>query len=126
VRHITAQGAETERIGDVAAQALADIYHALYGVAPDATRAWTDGDAILLVMRLPAESAARDSEPPLSAIQRLVGAAVFRRTGVALRTAGTNVDTQRGLVVLAFERIRAASDQGDAGSIPAGPALGAG
>lgn len=127
MRHITAEGAETERIGAFAAQALAEIHSALYGVAPKATRAWTDGDAILLVMRLPDESAARRSDPPLAAIQRLVGATVYRRTGVALRTAGTNVDAERGLVVLAFERIRAVSDQGDAGPIPApGPALGAG
>jgi len=123
---MTAEAAETERIGTFAAQALADVHSALYAVAPKATRAWTDGDAILLVMRLPAESAARRSDPPLSAIQRLVSAAVYRRTGVWLRTAGTNVDSQRGLVVLAFERIRALSDQGDAGPIPAGPALGAG
>jgi len=122
---MTAQEAETERIGAFAAQALADIHNALYGVAPKATRAWTDGDAILLVMRLPAESAVR-REPPLSPMQRLVSAAVHRRTGVSLRSAGTNVDAQRGLVVLAFERIRAATDQGDAGPIPAGPALGAG
>jgi hypothetical protein len=123
---MTAEADETERIGEFAAQALADIHSALYGVAPKATRAWTDGDAILLVMRLPAESPARRSDPPLTAIQRLVGAAVYRRTGVTLRTAGTNVDAQRGLVVLAFERIRALSDEGDAGPIPAGPALGAG
>ena len=126
MRHLTAQAAETERIGAFAAQALADTHLALYGVAPEATRAWTDGDAILLVMRIPSESAARRSDPPLTAMQRLVAAAVFRRTGVALRSAGTNVDAQRGLVVLAFERIRAVSEGGDAGPIPAGPALGAG
>jgi hypothetical protein len=126
VRHLTAEGAETERIGAFAAQALADIHIALYGVEPKATRAWTDGDAILLVMRLPPESPARRSDPPLTSIQRLVSAAVYRRTGVTLRTAGTNVDAQRGLVVLAFERIRSLSDEGDAGPIPAGPALGAG
>lgn len=125
MRHLTAQAAETERIGAFAAQALADIHSALYGVAPSATRAWTDGDAILLVMRLPPESPARREDPPLGTIQRMVGAAVFRRTGVSLRTAGTNVDAQRGLVVLAFERIREGSDE-DAGPVPAGPALGAG
>lgn len=126
MRHLTAHSEETEAIGAFAAQALADIHSALYGVAPTATRAWTDGDAILLVMRLPGESAARRSDPPLSAIQRMVSAAVYRRTGVTLRTAGTNVDAQRGLVVLAFERIRTFSDEDDAGSVPAGPALGAG
>lgn len=126
MRHLTAHAAETERIGAFAAQALADIHSALYGVAPSATRAWTDDDAILLVMRLPAESAARRSDPPLSTIQRMVSAAVFRRTGVALRSAGTNVDAQRGLVVLAFERIRAREGEDDAGPVSAGPALGAG
>ena len=126
MRHLTADAAETERIGAFAAQALADIHSALYGLAPTATRAWTDEDAILLVMRLPAESAARRGDAPLSAIQRMVGAAVFRRTGVSLRTAGTNVDAQRGLAVLAFERIRARGDEDDAGTVPAGPALEAG
>jgi len=126
VRHLTADAAETERIGAFAAQALADIHSALYGLAPTATRAWTDEDAILLVMRLPAESAARRGDAPLSAIQRMVGAAVFRRTGVALRPAGTNVDAQRGLAVLAFERIRASTPEDDAGPVSAGPALEAG
>jgi len=126
VRHITAEAAETERIGAVAAQALADVHSALYGLAPEATRAWTDGDAILLVMRLPPESAARRSDPPLPAIQRMVAAAVHRRTGVSLRAAGTNVDAQRGLVVLAFERLRQSSATDEAGPVPAGPAFGAG
>ena len=126
VRHLTAHAAETERIGAVAAQALADVHGALYGQSPTATRAWTDGDAILLVMRLPSDSPARRADPPLQAIQRMVGASVFRRTGVELRAAGTSVDSQRGLVVIAFERIRLRSDEDDAGPVPAGPVLGAG
>jgi hypothetical protein len=126
VRHITANSAETERIGAIAAQALTDVHGAIYGQAPAASRAWTDGDAILLVMRLPAEAADRGVEPPLTAIQRMVSAAVYRRTGESLRTAGTNVDTQRGLVVLAFERIRMRTSQDDLGRVPAGPVRGAG
>jgi hypothetical protein len=126
VRHLTAHAAETERIGAVAAQALTEIHTAIYGEAPEATRAWTDGDAILLVLRLPAESAANGIESTLSAIQRMVSAAVYRRTGETLRTAGTNLDAQRGLAVLAFERVRARADQAKHEPIPAGPVRGAG
>ena len=119
--------AETERIGGFAAEALAEIHSALYGVAPKATRAWTDGDAILLVLRLPTEPAAHGIEPALTAIQRMVSAAVYRRTGETLRTAGTNLDVQRGLVVLAFERVRTRGGQEKlAAPIPAGPVRGAG
>ena len=114
VRHLTAHGAETEQIGAIAAQALSEIH------------AWTDGDAILLVMRVDSESVSGRIDPPLTAIQRMVSASVHRRTGVTLRTAGTNVDAQRGLVVLAFERLRTRSDQEGAGHVPADPTLGAG
>jgi hypothetical protein len=126
VRHLTAHAAETERIGAVAASALADIHVAIYGQAPQATRAWTDGDAILLVLRLPAEPAAQGIEPALSAMQRMVSAAVYRRTGETLRTAGTNLDAQRGLAVLAFERVRARTAPEKLEPIPAGPVRGAG
>jgi len=127
VRHLTAAAAETEQIGAVAAQALADIHSALYGQPPRASRAWIEGDAILLVMRLPVDSAARRGDPPLSAIQKMVSAAVQRRTGVSLRTAGSNADTDRGLVVLAFERLRTADAMLDEDAqTPAGPVLGSG
>jgi hypothetical protein len=124
VKHITAQAAETERIGEVAAQALADIHSAIYGHPPAAARAWTDGDAILLVMRIPPETAGQRAEPPLSSIQRMVITAVQRRTGESLRAASTSLDAERGLVVLAFERVPAA--QPDPGALPAGPVLGSG
>ena len=124
--HITAYTAETERIGAVAAEALAEIHSAIYGQTPEATRAWTDGDAILLVMRLSPEPTARGVEPPLTAIQRMVSAAVFRRTGESLRAAGTNLEHQRGLVVLAFERVRMGGGQEKREPVPAGPVSGAG
>jgi hypothetical protein len=125
VKHITADTAETERIGEIAAQALADIHVAIYGEPPQAARAWTDGDAILLVMRMPLEAAGR-IEPPLGAMQRMVAAAVQRRTGQPLRAASTSVDPERGLVVLAFERIRARHVGQVPGRLPAGPVRGAG
>jgi hypothetical protein len=125
VKHITADAAETERIGEIAAQALADIHGAIYGQPPHAARAWTDGDAILLVMRIPPETTGR-TEPPLSAMQQMVAAAVQRRTGESLRAASTSVDPERGLVVLAFERVRARSGEQNTGRLPAGPVRGAG
>jgi hypothetical protein len=126
VRHIKADAAETERIGEIAAQALSDIHNAIYGQPPQAARAWTDGDAILLVMRLAPEVTTQGDEPPLASIQRMVGAAVERRTGQSLRAASTSVDPERGLVVLAFERVRAAVADPQAARAPAGPVLGAG
>jgi hypothetical protein len=126
VRHIKADAAETERIGEIAAQALSDIHNAIYGQPPQAARAWTDGDAILLVMRLAPEVTTQGGEPPLASIQRMVGAAVQRRTGQSLRAASTSVDPDRGLVVLAFERVRAAVADQQAARAPAGPVLGAG
>jgi hypothetical protein len=126
VRQTTAEAAETERIGEIAAQALSDIHNAIYGQAPQASRAWTDGDAILLVMRLAPEVTTQGGEPPLALIQRMVGAAVARRTGESLRAASTSVDPERGLVVLAFERVRGAVAEPEAGRAPAGPVRGAG
>ncbi len=126
MRHITAEAAETERIGEIAAQALADIHSAIYGQPPQAARAWTDGDAILLVMRLAPDATGQCTEPPLSSIQQMVCAAVERRTGESLRAASTSVEPDRGLVVLAFERVRARSGEPDPGRLPAGPVRGAG
>ena len=64
-------------------------------------------------------------EPPLAAIQRMVSAAVYRRTGESLRAAGTNLEVQRGLVVLAFERVRMGGGQEKREPVPAGPVRGA-
>lgn len=121
-----AGAAETEQIGAIAAQALADIHTAIYGQAPEATRSWTDGDAILLVMRLPAQAAAKGVEPPLASIQGMVTAAVLRRTGETLRAASTSVHPERGLVVFAFERVRTRADEHDPGPVSAGPVRGTG
>jgi hypothetical protein len=128
VRHITAEAADTERIGEIAAQALTDLHNAIYGQPPLAARAWTDGDAILLVMRQTPEAAASaGGDPPISSIQRMVAAAVRRRTGEALRAASTSVDPERGLVVLAFERLRSSVEEpASTPPLPAGPVRGAG
>ena len=104
MRRLNAHGADTTKIGAVASHALDEIIGAIYGQSFEASRSWTDGDAILLVVRLPQAADAAAAATPMPAIQRMVSAAVHRRTGVMLRTGGTNVDAQRGLAVLAFER----------------------
>jgi len=104
VRRLRAHEADTRQVGDVASHALDEIIAAIYGQASEVSRSWTDGDAILLVVRLPRSPDAAAAATPLTAIQRMVSAAVYRRTGVMLRTGGTNVDAQRRLAVLAFER----------------------
>jgi hypothetical protein len=100
-------------IGAVAVDALDEIHRAIYGQAPAASRSWTDGDAILLVIRL-SQGCAPAS---VVAIQRMVGAAVQRRTGVRLRAGGVNVDPSRDLAVLAFERSRIPEYSGEQFSI---------
>jgi hypothetical protein len=123
VKHLKAHDAETSQIGAVAAHALDEIHSAIYGQAPEASRAWTDGDAILLVVRLPARPDPATAGTPVSAIQRMVSAAVFRRTGVMLRTGGANVDATRGLAVLAFQRTAMPDDPEPYEPASAGPAF---
>lgn len=95
-------------LGSVAARALGSIHTAMYGGAPQATRAWADGNAILLVVRSRAALATDPSESsvgPLEAIQRMVSAIVYRHTGETLRPGGRSADPQRGIAVLAFEHV---------------------
>ena len=110
VKQLKVLDAKTSQIGAVAAHALDEIHSAIFGQAPNASRAWTDGDAILLVVRMPATPDADTQRTPVSVIQRMVSATVYRRTGVMLRNAGTNVDAERGLAVLAFERTATPQD----------------
>ena len=110
MRKLKAYDADTSQIGAVAAHALDEIHSAIYGQMPEASRAWTDGDAILLVVRLPTMRDPAGQATPVTAIQRMVSAAVYRRTGVLLRTGGANVDERRHLAVLAFERAQAPED----------------
>lgn len=120
MRHLGANDADTDLIGAVAVDAMDEIHRAIYGAPPEASRSWTDGDAILLVVRL-SEGCAPAS---VTAIQRMVSAAVHRRTGVTLRAGGVNVDPARGLAVLAFERSRTPDESPE--PIHIGPLHGAG
>jgi len=125
VKRLKAERTETSAIGAVAADALEEIHSAIYGRPPEASRAWTDGDAILLVLRMLPQAETGAGSPPIIEMQRMVCAAVQRRTGVTLRAGGVNVDERRGLAVLAFERLRATADE-PSDSVPAGPVRGAG
>ena len=109
MRQLGAHDADTDVIGEVAVDALDEIHRAIYGEPPSASRSWTDGDAILLVVRLSKGCAPAS----VMAIQRMVGAAVYRRTSVTLRAGGVNVDPARGLAVLAFERSRIPETSGE-------------
>lgn len=94
-----------EEIDAIVADAFIEIHRAVYGRVPEASRALRDGDAILLVFRIPAGAGARGPAPapPLAAIGRMVSAAVFQRSGERIKTGGHSVDAARGLAVLAFE-----------------------
>lgn len=98
-----------ETLAEVAKAALEEVHAALYGRPPAAVRAWRDGDAILLVLRLALEADAHSPHagPPLGAIAEMISTAVYQRTGEMLSGTGQSTDPDRGLAVLAFERARA-------------------
>jgi len=129
VKHLKAHGSDIRHIGAVAADALDAINAAIYGEVPGTARALTDGEGILLIVRIPDGV---DASSQLDAIQRMVAAATHRRTGVVLRAAGVELEQARGLAVLAFERVGEHSDAqpGDAqpgdAQLPVGPVRGAG
>jgi hypothetical protein len=124
MRRLTAHGSDIRDLGEVAADALDAITAAIYGETLGTARALTDGEGILLVMRIPDGV---DAASQLEAIQRMVGAATLRRTGVALRAGGVELERGRGLAVLAFERVPepSAAQPGDA-TLPVGPVRGTG
>ncbi len=93
------QSAALER----AAVAALDAGHAeLYGNAPQASRAWSDGGALLVILRgggmLTGE---------LARLAQTITERVYLETGAMLRFCGHSADTTRHLTVLAFERVPA-------------------
>jgi hypothetical protein len=97
----------TQDLGAAAAAALPDLHAALYGFAPQETRAWTDSSAILVVVRTDACGVSVPGHSRTSALAELhhaVGDAVFLRSGEMLRARDRRIDAERGLMVLAFER----------------------
>ena len=124
MKHLKAHGSDIRQIGEVAAGALDAINAAIFGEVRGGARTLTDGDGILLIMRLPDGV---DAAFQLEAIQRMVGTATHRRTGVMLRAGGIELERERGLAVLAFERVpeTSAAQPGDA-QLPVGPVRGTG
>ena len=124
MKHLKAHGSDIRHIGAVAAGALDAINAAIYGGSHGAAQALTDGDGILLIVRLPDGV---DAPSQLEAIQRMVATATHRRTGVMLRAGGIELERARGLAVLAFERVPETSpaQPGDA-QVPVGPVRGTG
>ena len=118
MRHLKAHGSDIRHIGAVAADALDAANRAIFGDATCAARALTDGDGILLVARIPDVPA----QGELEAIQSMVTAATHRRTGVELRAGGVERHPERGLAVLAFERVpEPAAEQPGDHELPVGP-----
>jgi hypothetical protein len=107
-----------EGLGLVTAHALDDVHAAIYGHPPQATHAWTENEAILVVFRTHCAVAAVSDDgdmeteaetvaiAPLASLQRMVIATVWRRTGETLLPLGQSANAPRGLAVLAFEHAR--------------------
>jgi hypothetical protein len=86
-----------------AAVAALDAAHAVFtGSAPLASRAWAEGNALLVVLR---GSGLHRRE--LARLQDTIASSVYLRTGELLRSCGLSADAERDLVVLAFERVAA-------------------
>ena len=125
VRHITADAAETERIGEIAAQALSDIHTAIYGQPPAGGASLVDGDAILLVMRLaPRSPHGRRATARLDAADG--PAAVERRTAVPARSLDQRGPRARARRARVRTRAAAAVPEPQTDRAPAGPVRGAG
>lgn len=90
--------------------ALRERHLRAFGCAPDGLHAWVDSGAILLVARA---RAAREATPghsllaSLAELQHAVVAEVYLRTGELLRPGGRSANSERGLLVFAFERVPA-------------------
>src|SRR6185437_3241491 len=79
------QDADVELVGAFAAQVLEDLYGLVYGERTVGVRAWCDGSALLMVVRLAgpldSEHAEVGTMLPCEGIPELVAAAVRAQTG---------------------------------------------
>ena len=108
-----ATNSPSDPLGTLASEILADLYWAVCGVQPRAVRAYTEDDALLLLLRFEPDEV-QDSpfdafEPLLfaafAAMPALIGAAVEARTGQRLCPGNLLLCAERGLAVLAFSTI---------------------
>jgi hypothetical protein len=109
----------SDPLGSLASEILADLYWAVCGVQPKAIRAYTEDDALLLLLRFEPDEI-QDSpfdafEPLLftafAAMPALIGAAVEARTGQRLCPGNLLLCAERGLAVLAFSAIDEDADE---------------
>ena len=108
----------SDPLGSLASEILADLYWAVCGVEPKAVRAYSEDDALLLLLRFEPEEVKDGpfdgSEPLLftafAAMPALIGAAVEARTGQRLCPGNLLLCSERGLAVLAFSAIDEALD----------------
>jgi hypothetical protein len=100
------QDADVELVGAFAAQVLEDLYGLVYGERPVGVRAWCDGSALLMVVRLAgpldSEQAEVGTMLPCEGIPELVAAAVRAQTGWELAIGSWSVEADLGLVMFVF------------------------
>ena len=99
-------GSDVERVGALAARVLEDLYGLIFGERPVGVRAWCDGAALLLVVRLAGPDDADQAEVatmlPSEGIPELVATAVRAQTGWDLSVGSWSVEADLGLVMFVF------------------------
>ena len=108
-----------ERLRDVVKAAFDAEHRNAHGTAPCALHAWIEGGAILLVARAAAATepaAGRSLQASLAELQHATVHEVYLRTGELLHAGGRCANAERGLLVLAFERVGAAELVAEPGS----------
>jgi hypothetical protein len=100
-----------ERVGTFAAGVLESLYTVVYGEPPVGVRAWTEGGALMLLLRLagpPPFGGFQPDQPehpgmlPYAAVPELVVAAVRVQTGCELGIGSFSVEAELGLVMFVF------------------------
>jgi hypothetical protein len=101
----------SERVGTFAAGVLESLYVVVYGEPPVGVRAWTEGGALMLLLRLAGPAPFGGYQPdqpdlpgmlPYGAIPELVAAAVRVQTGCELGLGNFSVEAELGLAMFVF------------------------
>jgi hypothetical protein len=101
----------SERVGTFAAGVLESLYAVVYGEPPGGGRAWTEGGALMLLLRLAGPAPFGGYQPdqpdlpgmlPYGAIPELVAAAVRVQIGCELGIGSFSVEAELGLAMFVF------------------------
>lgn len=101
----------SERVGTFAAAVLESLYAVVHGEPPVGVRAWTEGGALMLLLRLagpPPFGGFQPDQPefpgmlPYAAMPELIAAAVAVQTGTELQIGSFSVESELGLVMFSF------------------------